>query len=146
MPSHLSSRSIVLGLVAVLGVLLVGRALLAGNQRPSEPESVDIARPARSASPASSERARRRSAAAASAAIERRDVGTPIDHTRCEEIAKHGNELFGRPETDPKGVQLLMSCLRGGNLAFYSCAMGAKTKEELSACSQRLLGPALDRR
>jgi hypothetical protein len=146
MPSSLSPRALVLGLVVALGLLLAGRAWFAGSTRPAEPEVSQTTRPARSASPISSEQARAKAMAAASAAADRRDVGTPIDHTRCEEIAKHGNELFGRKETDPKGVQLLMSCLRAGNLAFYRCAMGATTSDELSACSMRLLAPALDRR
>jgi hypothetical protein len=144
MPSPRSPLPVFLGLLAVLGALLAGRALLAGGQRPAEPESVQATRPARSATQRTPEQARAAASAAtsaaASAAIERRDLGIPIDHTRCEEVAKHGNELFGRPETDAKGVQLLMSCLRGGNLAFYRCAMGARSTDELTNCSVRLLG------
>ena len=73
---------------------------------------------------------------------ERRDVQTRIEHTQCEEAAKHANVVRGRPETDPKGIDLLSGCLKWGNVAWYVCAMAAKTPAALQTCSERLLLPA----
>lgn len=62
-----------------------------------------------------------------------------IDHTQCEDGAKRVNELAGRPPTDPKGIGLLSTCLRIGNLAWYKCLLRAQTADQASACSRRLL-------
>jgi hypothetical protein len=72
---------------------------------------------------------------------ERRDVQTRIEHTQCEEAAKHANLVRGRAETDPKGIDLLSGCLKWGNVAWYVCTMAAKTPPVLQSCGERLLLP-----
>ncbi|MBI5536231.1 MAG: hypothetical protein HY898_26145 [Deltaproteobacteria bacterium] len=66
---------------------------------------------------------------------------TKLPHESCEDAAKHANLVFGRGETDPKGTVLLSRCLQLGNLAWYSCVMEANAPAQISACSNRYLGP-----
>jgi hypothetical protein len=70
---------------------------------------------------------------------ESRDARIRIDNTTCEAAAKQINVIYGRPETDPKAISLLSSCLRYGNVAWQLCIAAAKLPADVESCSHRLL-------
>jgi hypothetical protein len=73
---------------------------------------------------------------------ELRDVTTRLEPGLCELAAKKANQVYGRPETDKKGIDVLTRCLRLGNVAWYRCVVEAKAPDELKRCHSRYLLPA----
>ena len=69
---------------------------------------------------------------------------TRLDHELCETAAKRVNKLNGRPETDPAAINLLSTCLKYGNNAWYKCVLEAPNPAAIDACSKRWLVPAED--
>ena len=72
-------------------------------------------------------------------------VFTPVQGLELvnpELAAKKANQVYGRPETDKKGIDVLTRCLRLGNVAWYRCVVEAKAPDELKRCHSRYLLPA----
>lgn len=72
-------------------------------------------------------------------AEERRDIRTRLDSTQCEAAAKHENAVRNLAQTDPRGIDLLASCLKRGNVAWFGCVLDANTVPGIQRCSLRLL-------
>jgi hypothetical protein len=72
---------------------------------------------------------------------ERRDLKIRVGNEDCERAAKRINTLHNRSETDLKGIEILSSCLKLGNMAFYRCVLDARAADEADACMKRFLQP-----
>jgi succinyl-diaminopimelate desuccinylase len=73
--------------------------------------------------------------------IEKKSAHVRITNEQCEQAAKHANIVSGRKDTDPKGIGLIASCLRFGNVAWYVCVDAAKSEDDVKSCNLRLLQP-----
>jgi hypothetical protein len=73
--------------------------------------------------------------------FEQREMRVRIDNELCENAAKRWNTLNNRPPTDPAGIDVLSTCLKHGNNAWYRCILEAPAPEAYHQCSVRLLLP-----
>jgi len=72
---------------------------------------------------------------------EAREMRVRITNDLCENAAKRWNTLNNRNPTDPAGIDVLSTCLKHGNNAWYRCILEAPTAEAYHQCSVRLLVP-----
>jgi hypothetical protein len=125
-----------------VSVVLVAASATACDRKPPEPAAEH--RPAPRPATSSTTAAASRSAPDAGPAddltpAEQRDRKVRLHNELCEEAAKHANRLNNRSETDPKGIQLLATCLRYGTVAWYRCTLNASSPNDVELCSRRLL-------
>ncbi len=72
---------------------------------------------------------------------ELRDVRTRLDPDLCSEGAKRINSLHNRTPTDPIAVDILSTCLKYGNNAWYRCVVSAQAPDVADACGRKYLQP-----
>jgi hypothetical protein len=73
--------------------------------------------------------------------LEQREMRVRINNELCENAAKRWNTLNNRGPTDRAGIDVLSTCLKHGNNAWYRCILEAPTPEAYSACSVKFLVP-----
>jgi len=115
-------------------LLLVFSLGLACSRKVEEPAPG----PRPSATPAASAAA---SAKAPLTAEEKREKGVKLHNDLCNAAIKHANVVYGRPEMDPKGLDLLSLCVAHGNIAWHKCVLKATTPAAVKTCEERLLLP-----
>ena len=71
--------------------------------------------------------------------MEERERHVRLASDLCENAAKQYNKVKGRAETDPAGIDVLSSCLKRGNNAWYMCVLQASTPDAFEECGRRLL-------
>jgi hypothetical protein len=72
---------------------------------------------------------------------ELRDLHTRLDPELCGEAAKRINTLHNRTPTDPIAVDILSTCLKYGNNAWYRCVLSAQTADVVDGCGRKFLQP-----
>jgi hypothetical protein len=72
---------------------------------------------------------------------EQRDLRTRLDPDLCTEAVKRVNTLHNRTPTDPVAIDIVSSCLKYGNNAWYRCVLDATTADVVDACGRKFLQP-----
>jgi hypothetical protein len=137
-----AARALALALAVTLTLAVT--ALVSGcsscgkkNDEPSRDPKFD---------PTTSDAAPRPDAAAGAKApsltpAEQRDLRTRIDPDLCPEAVKRINTLHNRTPTDPVAIDIVSSCLKYGNNAWYRCVLAATTADVVDACGRKFLQP-----
>jgi uncharacterized lipoprotein len=129
------ARIVALVLASVVASALAGcSSCRRKNEEPSRDPNFD---PRSDAAPRPSASAR----APGLTPAEQRDFRTRLDPDLCSEGAKRVNALHGRSPTDPIAVDIVSSCLKYGNNAWYKCVLLAPAAEDVDACGRKFLLP-----
>ena len=72
---------------------------------------------------------------------EQRDFRTRLEPELCTEGAKRINTLHDRTPTDPIAIDIVSTCLKYGNNAWYRCVVAAQAADVADACTRRFLQP-----
>lgn len=142
------ARSLASVVAVVAAPLLLSLLMVGCPSKPDEPDSTSHTASAPSAASASSSAPTADPDAGPSpdatgrfSVRERREFETKINTELCQNAAKRLNQVNGRPEFDPKGVNTIAACLELGNLAWFRCISDTQTPAGFTACSHRYLIP-----